>query len=116
MSGRDWELLIQGHLDGTATSEEVAELSERLETDGNARLVYLKMARIHATLATDGLDESSARASEIQLIDLRDKLDTLEKRQRPRRFALAIATAAAVIAVIAGIYVARPPTKSRRTF
>ena len=55
MNTRDWESTIQRHLDGTASSEEVAELSGQLESDANTRKLYLQMARIHATLAADEL-------------------------------------------------------------
>ncbi|MGF1579824.1 MAG: FecR domain-containing protein [Gemmataceae bacterium] len=58
MAEKDWATIIQCHLDGIASSEEVASLSEHLESDAELRKLYLKMARIHATLASEYFEES----------------------------------------------------------
>lgn len=108
MSSHNLESLIHRHLDGAATGDEVAELSERLESDAEARLSYLHMARIHATLAADGLDEPSAGESESRFVELLDKLDAIEKRPRLQRFMLSTAAIAAAITLVVGILVLRP--------
>lgn len=45
--------LAARYLDGTATSAEVEQLSALLRTDEQARLDYLRLAEVHARLATD---------------------------------------------------------------
>ncbi|RFC46956.1 MAG: FecR protein [Verrucomicrobia bacterium] len=45
--------LASRYLDGTATDGEVAELSAQLRTDAAARDEYLRLAAVHARLATD---------------------------------------------------------------
>jgi len=113
MSSRDWESLIHRHLDGVATSEEVAELSERLESDTLARLRYLRVARIHATLAADDFDEPSMRESENRFSDLMEQLVAFDKRRRFHRFVISVAAVAAMITLIAGIYIYRPRVEPR---
>ncbi len=58
-----WEPMIQRHLDGIAGSEEVACLSEQLESDPELRKLYLQMARIHATLASEYFEGLSAEGT-----------------------------------------------------
>ena len=41
MSTNDWESLIAQHLDGDASPDEVAKLSEQIESDPELRLLYL---------------------------------------------------------------------------
>ena len=99
MNTRDWESTIQRHLDGTASSEEVAELSGQLESDANTRKLYLQMARIHATLAADelaGTEDSTPLPAPVVL--------SME-RSTPRytRALLAIA-AAAIVVLTASLY------------
>ncbi len=113
MSSRDWESLIHRHLDGIATSEEVAELSKRLESDANLRLTYLHLARIHATLAADDFDESSMQESENRFFDLMQQLDAFDKRRRFHRLVMSVAAIAAVITLIAGVYFFRPVVEPR---
>ena len=50
------ESLIARYLDGVASPQDVAELSRRLETDGNARTAYLRQAHLHASLAAESTD------------------------------------------------------------
>ena len=57
MMNTDWESLIQRHFDGVADAREAATLSEGLETDVNLRLIYLKMACVHALLGTESSKE-----------------------------------------------------------
>ncbi len=52
MKTEHWEPIIAKHLDGVATAEEVADLSTAIESDESAKVVYLRMARVHAGLAT----------------------------------------------------------------
>ena len=56
MKERNWESIITKHLDGVATIEEVADLSKAIESDESVRLLYLRMARVHAVLATSPND------------------------------------------------------------
>lgn len=53
MSRDDLELLITRFIDGRATPAEIAALSDCLESDEGARVLYLRIARLHATLATE---------------------------------------------------------------
>ena len=55
MKARNWESIIAKHLDGVATIEEVADLSTAIESDESVRLLYLRMARVHAGLATSSI-------------------------------------------------------------
>lgn len=108
MNNRDWEALIQRHHDGIATREEVADLSVHLESDAATRLYYLQLARIHATLAAEESYEPSAPAPEHRLLDLFTQLDSVDKRLRTRRLVLSVVAAAAMVALIAGVYFLRP--------
>ena len=64
MNKYDWESVIERHLDGIASAEEIAALSEKLESDADTRLLYLRLAGIHATLATGELDEPASSEDE----------------------------------------------------
>ncbi len=102
MNSHDWESVIQRHLDGAALPEEVAGLSEQLESDADTRMLYIQMARIHATLAADDLDESDSDSF------LRESTVFITKRPATlARWRLAVA-ALAVVALIAGVYFLRP--------
>ncbi|HIK96473.1 MAG TPA: hypothetical protein EYG03_31410 [Planctomycetes bacterium] len=113
MSDRDWESLIHRHIDGIATSEEVTELSERLESDADARLIYLRLARIHATLAADDFDEPSIQESEKRFSDLTEQLADFDRTRRFHRFVTSVAAVAAVITLMAGLYLFRPGIESQ---
>lgn len=111
MSTRDLESLIHRHLDDVATREEVAELSQQLESDAETRLTYLRLARIHATLAADDLDTSSMQESENRFLDLMKQLDTFDRRRRFHRIVVSVAAVAAVIVLIASTLDFRPQSQ-----
>ncbi|MCR9292433.1 MAG: FecR domain-containing protein [bacterium] len=52
-----WHELIQRHLDGLASDDEVGELSEQLETCSETRSLYLKLQQIHAILLSGEFDD-----------------------------------------------------------
>jgi hypothetical protein len=85
MNRHDWESVIGRHLDGIASTEEIAALSEKLESDADTRLLYLRLAGIHATLATGELDEPASGEAEDQLLELVEQLESSPKQQRGRR-------------------------------
>jgi len=85
MNRHDWESVIGRHLDGIASAEEIAALSEKLESDADTRLLYLRLAGIHATLATGELDEPASGEAEDQLLDLVEQLESSTKHLRGRR-------------------------------
>ena len=82
MNRHDWESVIGRHLDGIASAEEIAALSEKLESDADTRLLYLRLAGIHATLATGELDEPASGEAEDQLLELVEQLESSRKQQR----------------------------------
>ncbi|MDP7288867.1 MAG: FecR family protein, partial [Phycisphaerae bacterium] len=104
MNTHDWQSTIARHLDGIATPEEVAELSAQIESDPDTRMLYLKMARIHATLAADDLPESSIDAE----IACEAHQDSSRTRGRlPRWLAFSGIAAAVLIALVAGFLLTR---------
>lgn len=107
MKRRDWELLIHRHLDGTATREEVEELSSQLERDGETRLVYLRLAQIHSALVADEFDEPVAQQSEPKLLALRERLKKHDQKVQLYRYLTFAMATATVILMIAGYYTAR---------
>ena len=80
MNRHDWESVIGRHLDGIASAEEIAALSEKLESDADTRLLYLRLAGIHATLATGELDEPASGEDEDQLLELVEQLESSRKQ------------------------------------
>ena len=82
MNQLDWEFVIGRHLDGVATAEEVMALSAKLESDEHARLLYLRLAGIHAELATGALSEPAGGETEDQLRDLVVQLESSVKRRK----------------------------------
>ncbi|MDP6545829.1 MAG: ankyrin repeat domain-containing protein [Phycisphaerae bacterium] len=105
MNAHDWQSAIGRHLDGVATPDEVAELSEQIESDADTRKLYLKMARVHATLAADDLSESSEEAETA----CEACGDLSGAGGRPRRWlALSGIAAAVAIALVAGFLLMRP--------
>jgi ferric-dicitrate binding protein FerR (iron transport regulator) len=108
MNRHDWESVIGRHLDGIASAEEIAALSEKLESDADTRLLYLRLAGIHATLATGELDEPASGEAEDQLLDLVEQLESSRKQQRGRRTVLSVVAVVATVTLIAGIYFWRP--------
>ena len=82
MNQLDWEFVIGRHLDGIATTEEVVALSAKLESDEHARLLYLRLAGIHAKLATGALSEPTGGETEDQLRDLVVQLESSVKERK----------------------------------
>ena len=80
MNKHDWESVIGRHLDEIASAEEIAALSEKLESDADTRLLYLRLAGIHATLATGELDEPASGEAEDQLLELLEQLESSRKQ------------------------------------
>lgn len=108
MNTHDWESVIARHFDGLASSEEIAGLSEQLESDAGTRLLYLRLARIHASLAAGESDEPSAVESEDRLFDLIKKLESFDERRGTRRLVLSVVVAAAMVVPFVTLYFLRP--------
>ena len=85
MNKYDWESVIERHLDGIASAEEITALSEKLESDADTRLLYLRLAGIHATLATGELDDPASSEDEDQLRGLVEQLESSRQQQEGRR-------------------------------
>lgn len=65
MNRDELEALIARHLDGRATEEEAAILSQELEASEDSRRAYLRLARLHAVLcAEEAVDNSLPALSE----------------------------------------------------
>ncbi|MCP4462776.1 MAG: FecR domain-containing protein [Planctomycetaceae bacterium] len=99
-----WETLIQRHLDGITSDEEVRELSERLESCPETRSLYLKLQQIHAILLNGEYDTPSTGASENRLIELITNLERSSQMLRKRRFLFSLGTIAAAVLVIFGCW------------
>ena len=82
MNQLDWEFVIGRYLDGIATTEEVVALSAKLESDEHARLLYLRLAGIHAKLATGVLAARTGGETEDQLRDLVVQLESSVKERK----------------------------------
>ncbi|MCS5630097.1 MAG: hypothetical protein NZ744_04650, partial [Pirellulaceae bacterium] len=82
MNHLDWELLIGRYLDGIATAEEVKALSAELESAEHTRLLYLRLAGIHAKLATGALAARTGGETEDQLRDLVVQLESSVKHRQ----------------------------------
>ena len=82
MNQLDWEFVIGRYLDGIATAEEVKALSAELESDEHARLLYLRLAGIHAKLATGALAEPTGGETEDRLRDLVAQLESSVKERK----------------------------------
>ena len=82
MNHLDWELVIGRYLDGIATTEEVKALSTELESDEQTRLLYLRLAGIHAKLATGTLAARTGGETEDQLRDLVLQLESSVKHRQ----------------------------------
>ena len=104
MNNRDWESLIHRHLDGITSPEDVAELSRQIESDPDTRLLYLQLARVHATLSMPESDESTE--AESRIFELPEHHDSAN-RGRQRLGRLATVSIAAVV-LIAAAYFLQP--------
>ncbi|MDP6633962.1 MAG: FecR family protein [Phycisphaerae bacterium] len=110
MNTHDWQSVIARHLDGIAEPDEVAELSRQLEDDADTRKLYLKMARIHATLAADDLTELSSDTG----IECEACEDLSGVGGRARRWLAMSGVAAAVaIALVASFLLMRPSAERK---
>lgn len=101
MAQSDWEALIQKHIDGRTDATEAAALSALLEANAEVRLLYLQLARIHATLATDFAEEPRPA------IEPKQQLDRTGDTPRKRRVWLGISAVACVLVVSAAVVLTR---------
>jgi hypothetical protein len=86
MTDDDADRLIQGYLDGSATEDEVAALSLRLEGDSAARLRYLRLACLNASLASGAVLDPAADCPELEcLACLREPLTSAPDRGPVKR-------------------------------
>jgi ferric-dicitrate binding protein FerR (iron transport regulator) len=100
MNQQDYETLIHRYLDGIATNEEVAQLSQQLESDAEMRLSYLRLADIHASLAmTEEFDEPRSE-SETQVLEFVSQLEQSNPSSLRRPLPFALGTAAVVMMMI----------------
>jgi len=101
MTHADWDALIQKHLDGRTDASEAAALSTLLESDAEALLLYLQLARLHATLATDFAEEPRPA------IEPKRRPDRTGDWTRDRRVWIALSVLACVLVVSAVVVMAR---------
>ena len=66
MSPDELERLVTRFIDGRATPGEIADLSNCLESDEHARLTYLRIARLHAALATEEEQTTGVSVLEVE--------------------------------------------------
>ena len=97
-----WDTLIQRHLDGIASDEEVKELSEELESSSETRKFYLKLQQIHAILLSGEFDKPSTNDSEIRILELISNLERSNHILGKRRFLFTLGSIAATILVLLG--------------
>lgn len=97
-----WQTLIQHHLDGTASDEDVERLSEKLESCSETRMLYLKLQQIHEILLLGEHDEASPNSSEDRVIDLITNLERSNQVLRRKRILLTISSIAATIFLLLG--------------
>jgi hypothetical protein len=95
-----WEALIHRYLDGIATCEEVAQLSQQLESDAEMRLNYLRLADIHGVLATTEEFDEPAIESEARPLELVPQVEHLNALPQSRHFLFAISLATAAVLMI----------------
>ncbi len=97
-----WDTLIQRHLDGIASDEEVKELSEELESSSETRKFYLKLQQIHTILLSGEFDKPSTNDSEIRILELISNLERSNHILGKRRFLFTLGSIAATILVLLG--------------
>ncbi|MDA7618463.1 FecR family protein [Verrucomicrobia bacterium] len=100
MTGQDWEALIHRYLDGKANRQEIAQLSRELESDGEMRLNYLRMANIHGALATIEEFDESRSASETRMLELVSQFEQYKPSPQKRRFQYALSAVTFLLLVI----------------
>ena len=94
--------LIQRHLDGIASDEEVKKLSEKLESCSETRSLYLKLQQIHAILLNGEFEEPLTNDSEHRVLELTSNLERSNRILRKRRFLFTLGSIAAAVLVIVG--------------
>jgi len=101
MTQSDWEALIQKHIDGRTDATEAAALSALLEANAEVRLLYLQLARIHATLATDFAEEPRPA------IEPKQQLDRTGDTPRKRRVWIGLSAVACVLVISVDVVLTR---------
>ena len=99
-----WQTLIQHHLDGIASDEEVERLSEKLESCSETRSLYLKLQQIHAILLSGELEEPFSNGSEDRVLRLVSNLEQSSQILRKRQFRLAASSIVATVLILLGIW------------
>lgn len=97
-----WQTLIQRHLDGITSDEEVNELSEKLESCSETRSLYLKLQHVHAILLNGECDEPVTNVSESRVLELISNLERSSHILRKRRFLFTLGSIAAAVLVLFG--------------
>lgn len=97
-----WPELIQRHLDGIASEDEVAALSAKLESCSETRALYLKLQQIHAILINGDFDEPLSDDSEHRVLELISKLEQSSRSLRSRQLVFTLGSLAAAVLVILG--------------
>ena len=99
-----WRDLIQRHLDGIASHQEVKTLSSQLESCSETRLLYLRMQHIHASLLTDDFDEQPIGSTEQRVLELISQLEQTKVTLQTRRQLLTVTSIAAAIFLMVSIW------------
>ena len=97
-----WQELIQRHLDGIASEDEVATLSAKIESCSETRALYLKLQQIHAILINGDFDEPLSNDSEHRVLELLSYLEQSNRRLRSRQLVLTLGSLAAAVLVMLG--------------
>ena len=97
-----WQDLIQQHLDGFTSNEEVKQLSDQLESCSETRMLYLKLQHLHSTLMNDEFSEPSKTEPEHRILKLISDLEQSNHILQRRRLLISFASIAAAVFVILG--------------
>lgn len=95
-----WQDLIQRHLDGITSDEEVKKLSDKLESCSETRTLYLKLQHLHSTLMNDEFSEPSKTEPEHRILKLISDLEQSNRILKRRRILVTLASIAAAVLVI----------------
>jgi hypothetical protein len=101
-NSEQWPELIQLHLDGIASDQEVKKLSEKLESCSETRSLYLKLQQIHAILIDGEFEEPLTNDSEHRVLELISNLEQSNRILRKRRFVFTLGSIAAAVLVMLG--------------
>lgn len=104
ITSEKWQALIQRHLDGIASEDEVKELSAKLESCSETRSLYLKLQQIHAVLLNGEFDELSTDVSENRVLELISNLERSSHALRKRRLLFTLGSIVAAVLVILGTW------------